>query len=359
MSLALIRVADLLRAARARGATDLHFGGDDRPALRVDGRLARLDAPALDEAAVRAFLADALTPDQLRHLDAAGSAGGAAGARAECAPYRVHAYLHAGGVRVAVRLLATAVPSFEALALPPAVAGLAQRSAGLVLVTGPTGSGKTTALASLVDRINRGGERNIVTIEDPVEYVHAPARSLITQCEIGRDVGDVAAALRAVLRADPDVIVIGEMRERAAFEAALTAAETGHLVLATVHTVDAAHTIDRIVDAFGAEAHGQVRSQLAAVLAGVVTLRLVPLRSGPGRRAAAEVLVATDAVRALIREGKSHQLRNTIVTGRAAGMQTLESHLSDLVVRGEIALADARAAAVRPDDVRALERVAP
>ncbi|HEX3549989.1 MAG TPA: PilT/PilU family type 4a pilus ATPase [Candidatus Elarobacter sp.] len=355
--MAALRVGDLLRTARARGATDLHFGGADRPAIRVDGRLARLDATPLDEGSVRAFLASALGPDDVRLLDETGSVDGAARAGAECAPYRIHAYRHAGGLRVALRLLAAGVPSLEALALPTALAALVQRPAGLLLVTGPTGSGKTTALAAVIDRINRTSERNVVTVEDPIEYVHAPVRSLITQREIGRDAADYAGALRAVLRADPDVIVVGEMRERATFAAALTAAETGHLVLATLHTSDAAQTIDRVVDAFGPEAHAHVRAQLAAVLTAVVTLRLVPRRDGAGRRAAAEVLVATDAVRALVREGKTHQLRNAIVTGRAAGMQTLEASLSELVVRGEVALADARAAAVRPEDVRALERI--
>jgi twitching motility protein PilT len=359
MSLEAIRIRDLVRTARSRGATDLHLGGADRPALRVGGKLIALDAPPLDESGVRAFLRDALSAEQLARLDDGGTADGAASRTAEGGPYRVHAYRHLGGVRVAIRLLAESVPSLERLGLPPVVATLAHRPAGLVLFTGPTGSGKTTALAALLDRVNRTGERNVVTVEDPVEYVHAPVRSLVTHCEIGRDVRDYAEALRGFLRADPDVIAIGEMRDRATIAAALTAAETGHLVFATLHTNDAAQTVDRVVDAFPAEAHAQVRSQLAAVLAAIVALRLIPRHDGDGRRAAAEVLVGTDAVRALIREGKTHQLRNTIVTGRAAGMQTLETHLSELVVRGEIALADARAATTRPGEVRGFEREAP
>jgi twitching motility protein PilT len=241
----------------------------------------------------------------------------------------------------------------DELGLPSAVSALAQRASGLALFTGPTGCGKTTALAALVDRINRSCERHVVTVEDPIEYVHRSIRSVVTQCQIGRDVGDFAEALRGFMRADPDVIVIGEMRDRATIEAALTAAETGHLVLATLHTNDAAQTVDRIVDAFPPDAHGQVRSQLAAVLAGIAALRLVR-REGGGRRAAAEVMVGTDAVRALIREGKTHQLRNAIVTGRAHGMQTLETHLSELVMRGEIALSDAQAATNHRAEVRDL-----
>jgi twitching motility protein PilT len=226
-----------------------------------------------------------------------------------------------------------------------------------VLFTGPTGSGKTTALAALVDRMNRSSERVILTVEDPVEYVHAPRRSLVAHCEVGSDVADYAEALRSFMRADPDVMLIGEMRDRLTMEAALTAAETGHLVLSTLHTNDAAQTIDRIVDAFGGDAHAQVRAQLAATLVAVVSLRLVRARTG-GRIAACEVLVATDAVRALVRDGKTHQLRNVIATGRSAGMQTLEAHLSDLVVHGAIDLATARAASMRPSDIRDLERVA-
>jgi twitching motility protein PilT len=186
-----------------------------------------------------------------------------------------------------------------------------------------------------------------------------PARSLVTHCEIGRDVPDYGEALRGFLRADPDVILIGEMRDRVTIAAALTAAETGHLVFSTLHTNDAAQTIDRIVDAFPPEAHAQARSQLSSVLTGIVALRLVPRAGRPGRRAAAEILVGTDAVRALIREGKTHQLRNTIVTGRATGMQTLETHLSELVLRGEITLASAHAVTSRPNEVRALDPGAP
>ncbi len=359
MSLGAVRIQELVRGARGRAATDLHFGGGDRPALRVDGRLVPLDAPPVAEADVRGFLAGALGAGQLARLDDRGSADGAALASADGGPYRVHAYRHTGGVRVAIRLLAERIPALDALGLPAVVAQLARRHAGLVLFTGPTGSGKTTALAALIDRINRTSERVVCTVEDPIEYLHLPQRSLITHCEVGRDVSDYAEALRGFMRADPDVILVGEMRDRPTMEAALGAAETGHLVFATLHTGDAAQTVDRIVDAFPPEAHAQVRSQLASTVAAIVALRLVPRREGQGRRAAAEVLIGTDAVRALIRDGKTHQLRNTIVTGRAAGMQTLETHLCELVVRGEIGLADAQAATTRPSEVRALGGGAP
>jgi len=258
-------------------------------------------------------------------------------------------------VRIVIRLLAESVPALSTLGLPPVIATLAHAPQGLVLFTGPTGSGKTTALAALIDSINRTRERSIITIEDPIEYRHTPLRSVIAHCEIGRDVVDYPEALRGMLRADPDVILIGEMRDRETMAAALTAAETGHLVLATLHTNDTPQTIDRIIDAFPAEAQNQVRAQLAAVLLAAVGLRLVARRTGSGRRAAAEILIATDGVRTMIRDGKTHQLRNAIVTGRNVGMQTLETHLTELVARREITLDDARAASSRPNDVRAAE----
>jgi twitching motility protein PilT len=358
MSVGTVRIATLVRAARDRGASDLHFGGDDAPALRVDGRLFALEMPPIDDASIRAFLSVTLSAAQLARLHGEGTADGTAPPAADARPYRVHAYRYAGGLRVAIRLLAEHAPSLDDLGLPAVVERLAERPSGLVLFTGPTGSGKTTALAALIDRINRSADRNIVTVEDPVEYVHAPVRSLVSHCEVGRDVTSFAEALRGFMRADPDVILIGELRDRETLEAALGAAETGHLVLATLHTNDAAQTVDRIVDAFPAQAHAQVRTQLAAVLGGIVSLRLVPRRDGAGRCAAAEILIATDAVRALVREGKTHQLRNTIVTGRASGMQTLESHLSDLVVRGTVSLASAHAVTTRTSDVRGFERSA-
>jgi twitching motility protein PilT len=223
-----------------------------------------------------------------------------------------------------------------------------------VLFVGPTGSGKTTSLAALIDHINRTSNRHIVTVEDPVEYEHKSMRSIVSHRELGGDVHDYASAVRSCLRADPDVILIGELRDTATMAAALTAAETGHLVFSTLHTGDAAQTVDRIVDAFGANAQGEVRVQLAQTLIGVVSQRLVPRAAGRGRRAAAEILVATDAVRALIRDGKTHQLRNAIQTGRTAGMQTLETHLSELVVRREVTLEAAGSVTDRPGEIRTI-----
>jgi twitching motility protein PilT len=316
-----------------------------------------LDVPPFEPAALASFVADVLPAEGSTRLVNVGTAD-VAWRTGHAAPYRLHAYRTTSGLRLAFRFLSTTIPTLETLALPSIISSFAQRPNGLVLFTGPTGSGKTTALAALIDRMNRTSERVIVTVEDPVEYVHAPIRSLIAHSEIGSDVIDYAEALRGFMRADPDVILVGEMRDRPTMEAALTAAETGHLVLSTLHTNDAAQTVDRIVDAFNSEAHAQIRTQLASTLVAVVSLRLVPTRVGGGRLAATEVLLGTDAVRAIIRDGKTHQLRNTIATGRAAGMQTLESHLSDMLIRGAIDAATARAAANRPGEIRDLDRVA-
>jgi twitching motility protein PilT len=333
-----------------RRASDIHFGGGERPALRIDGRLIVLDDEPLPEAALVTFLEARFTPAAIRQLTETGSAD-AAGRDSDIGPHRIHAYRQLGGVRVVIRLLADVIPQLAELELPSVIGSFARAPQGLVLFTGPTGSGKTTALAAIIDAINRTAERNIITIEDPIEYVHTPIRSLIAHCEAGRDFVTYAAALRGILRADPDVILIGEMRDRETMAAALSAAETGHLVFATLHTNDAAQTADRIIDAFPSEAQSQIRSQLAAVLLATIGLRLVPRLCGTGRRAAAEILVATDAVRNMLREGRNHQLRNAIVTGRGAGMQTLESHLCELVARREIALDAARAVSSRPHDV--------
>jgi twitching motility protein PilT len=355
IDLGVIRISELLRNARVRGASDVHMGGTDRPALRIDGRLVVLDAPPISDDAITQFLSATLTPTALARLEQRGTADGSQRPE-DVGPYRIHAYRQLGGLRVVVRLLSKSVPQLETLHLPPIISTFAARATGLVLFTGPTGCGKTTALAGLIDRINRTSERNIVTVEDPVEYMHTPLRSLVTHCQIDRDVSDYAEALRGLMRADPDVILVGEMRDRETMEAALTAAETGHLVFSTLHTNDAPQTVDRIVDAFPSDAQGQIRSQLASVLHSVVSLRLLPRKTDAGRRAAAEILVATDAVRNLIRDGKTHQLRNAIVTGRNTGMQTLETHLSELIMRGEVSMEAAQAVSNRPTEVRAFEQ---
>jgi twitching motility protein PilT len=357
MTVDVVRLAELITFARARGATDLHAGSGTAPTLRINGRVTTLDVPALSAAALESFLESVLTVELQERRKARGSVDVA------CrdgigAPYRLHAYETMHGTRLAFRFLAERIPALDGLGLPAIVATFATRTNGLIVFTGPTGSGKSTALAALIDRLNQTTERVVVTVEDPVEYVHEPVRSVVAHCEIGSDVGDYASALHGFMRADPDVILVGEMRDRSTMEAVLSAAETGHLVLSTLHTIDAAQTVDRIIDAFASDTQGQIRTQLASTLLAIVSLRLVPRRDGEGRVAASEILVGTDAVRAMIREGKTHQLRNAIGTGRAAGMRTLETSLSDLVVRGTISIEAARQAANRPAEVRDLERAA-
>jgi twitching motility protein PilT len=357
MSVDVVRLTELIALARGRGATDLHAGAGDAPTLRINGRVTTLDVPALGAAALESFLESVLTADLSRRWKTSGSVD-VARRDGIGAPYRLHAYATMSGARLAFRFLAAQIPALDELALPSIVATFTTRTNGLIVFTGPTGSGKTTALAALIDRLNRTTERVVVTVEDPVEYIHEPVRSVIAHCEIGRDVADYATALHGFMRADPDVILVGEMRDRSTMEAVLSAAETGHLVLSTLHTIDAAQTVDRIIDAFASDTQSQIRTQLASTLLAIISLRLVPSRNGDGRVAATEILIGTDAVRAMIREGKTHQLRNAISTGRATGMRTLETSLSDLVVRGTISIDAARLAANRPGEVRDLQRVA-
>jgi twitching motility protein PilT len=354
MNLDRVRIDELIALARGRGATDLHLGERTSPRLRIDGGLNIIDVPPIAHDALAHFLEELLAPAGRARFEQTGNVD--AGRRdGPGAPYRLHAYQTEAGLRLAFRFLAELPPALEQLGLPSLLSTLSARSHGLILFTGPTGSGKTTALAAIIDRINRTSERIVVTAEDPIEYIHMSMRSLVAHCEVGVDAPTYAEALRGFLRADPDVILVGEMRDSETMEAALRAAETGHLVLSTLHTNDAAQTIDRIIDAFRSEAHAQVRSQIAATLLAVVSLRLVSAISG-GRICAAEVMTGTDAVRALIRDGKTHQLRNVIATGRSAGMQTLEMHLCELVSRGMISTDVARRAANRPGELRDSER---
>ena len=355
-TLAPVRVSETIHVARLQNASDIHLASGLPPVLRIDGRLQPLSTVPASADELGAIACALLDAEALARLESDGDVTVAfedgSGATA-----RIHAYRTTAGVALAIRLLRDAVPSLDSLHLPPVVASLAERSQGLVIFAGPTGSGKSTALAAIVDCINRTQSKHIVTIEDPIEYRHSAVNSVITQRQVGRDVNSYADAVYGALRTDPDVILIGEMRDPETMHAALTAAETGHLVLTTLHTGDASQTVDRMISAFSGRIQDQMRVQLAQTLLGVICTRLVPRAFSQGRRAAVEVLVANDAVRALIRDGKSHQLRNVIATNRQCGMQTLEMHLTDLVARREISPEDARAAATQPDDIRLAEAV--
>ncbi|MCL6596498.1 MAG: PilT/PilU family type 4a pilus ATPase [Firmicutes bacterium] len=325
-----------LAEARRLGASDLHLEVGVRPLVRLTGRLVPLAGSApLTAEELAQVVADLVPSSHRTRLETVGQTdvGIAFG---DDERLRVSAFRDRGGYALTVRLLPRQVPTPEELGLPRAAVELAGRRHGLVLVTGPTGSGKTTTLASLVDKMNRERELHIVTLEDPVEYVHRSHRSLVRQREIGTDTDSFASGLRAALRQDPDVILVGEMRDAETMAIALMAAETGHLVLATLHTGDAAGAVDRVVGAFEGERQQAVRTQLAAVLVGVVAQRLLPRRGREGRVAAFEVLVATPAVRHLIREGKSHQIASAIQTGGSVGMQTMQASLRALADAGRI-----------------------
>ena len=263
---------------------------------------------------------------------------------------RGNAFRQRGNTAIALRMIPRRVPTMRELGLPPVVGDFARRHQGLVLVTGPTGSGKSTTLAAVINQINTDRACHIITIEDPIEYEHEHRRAVVDQREVGTDTACFADALRSVLREDPDVLLVGEMRDQESIRFALTIAETGHLVFATLHTNDTAQSLARVIDVFPAEQQAQVRVQLAAALTGIVYQRLVP-RVGGGLVAAFEVLVATLAVRNLIKEGKSNQLRNALVTGQREGMITLEQSLSALVAHGYVNYDDATVRSLYPQDV--------
>ena len=345
-----MRVDELVREGRERGASDVHVAANEQPVMRIDGELIRIGEEILRGDELESFLGERLDARARQALHTLGFCD-AAVRTSSLGPIRVHAFAGVRGLRCAIRLFPLAIPHLETLDVPRVIESFALRKSGLVLVVGPAGSGKTTLLAAMVDALNRAHPRHVVTLEDPVEYVHQSNRCIIAQCEIGRDGDGLAGAINGTLRADPDVIVIGELRDVESMRGALGAAETGHLILASLHTSSAAQAVERIVDAFPTEGRAQIRVQIAQTLAGIVALRLVVRARGGGRRAATEILVASDAVRNLLREGKAHQLRSAIQTGRAAGMQTLEMHLAGLVERGEITRATALACAEQPAEI--------
>jgi twitching motility protein PilT len=305
------------------------------PIFRIHGKLRRLEVDSLSPGDVRRLLFSLLSHGQResfeldRELDFALTVTGKH-------RFRVNAHFQRGTVAVALRLIPNSIPDPATLGLPPIVRELATRPHGLVLVTGPTGAGKSTTLATMIDQVNSSRSCHIITIEDPIEFVHYNRMATVEQREVGPDTRSFAAALKFILRQDPDVILIGELRDIETISAALTAAETGHLVLATLHTNDAPQTVDRIVDVFPPHQQSQARVQLSAALQAVVSQRLLSRADGKGRIACFEVMVATSAVRAIIRDGKTHQLLSTMETGSRDGMITMDRAVADLVKAGHI-----------------------
>lgn len=352
--LAQLRLDDVLRQARLQRASDVHLVPQIPATMRIDGQLRAHSTAVVPAEDIEEILSLCFNERARSRLRSNGDAS-MTYRDAEAGIARIHAYRISGGHALAIRMLAETIPTLEELGLPGVVATFVEKRHGLLIFSGPTGSGKSTALAAFVGRINRTDAKHIVTIEDPIEYRHQSDKSIVSQREVGADVASFNDALMGALRSDPDVILLGEMRDRATIASALTAAETGHLVLATLHTGNAPEAIDRIVGAFAGQMQDQVRMQLAQSLAGVICLRLVARRSAQGRSSAAEVLVANDAVRSVIREAKVHQLRNIIATGRPAGMQTLESALNERLVHNEITYEEALRAANLPAEIRSVQ----
>ncbi len=346
--------ADLLTDVLDRRASDLHITAGSHPMIRVRGRLQPMeDHPVLDPTTTREIIYGILTNDQRQRLetdwqlDFAYTVPGAA-------RFRVNAYFQRSALGAAFRLIPSQIVPIDDLGLPSVVHDFCVKPRGLVLVTGPTGSGKSTSLASMIDEINGSREDHILTIEDPIEFLHRSKKGMVNQRELGSDATSFAAALKAALRQDPDVILVGEMRDLETISTALTAAETGHLVFATLHTQSAPSTIDRVIDVFPAHQQAQVRVQLSIALQGIMTQTLVPTADGSGRAVACETLVPTPAVRNLIREGKTHQIASSMQTGGSVGMQTMDTALASLVRAGRITQRAAEARSDQPDELKRL-----
>jgi twitching motility protein PilT len=337
----------------AASTSDVHVNGNDAPWYRVDGVIARMDLPHIEAESIRFFCETHLSKKEYERLNGILGAADGAIAHPTLGAIRIHAFRAENGLALSLRLLREALPELAMLGLPEIVSTFAGFSSGLVLFTGPTGCGKSTVLAALINEINKKYPRHVLTVEDPIEYRHRSMKSLIRQREIGRDVSSYAESLRGLLRADPDVILIGELRDPEVMSACLQASETGHLVFSTLHTSEAAETVQRIVGVFEGSRQEQVRVQLAQALQAIVSLRLVPDSSGRGRRAACEVLLNSSAVRSqLMSPEKAVQIRNTIETSRKEGMQTLEMDLTRLVANDLISYEAAIAASDYPDQIR-------
>ncbi|MNX16805.1 Twitching mobility protein [compost metagenome] len=337
------QIEELLRRANDAGASDLHISVGSPPVMRIDGTLTPLEEKLVAQADAREMAEELLGEEEVHKFREAGEID-FAHAIEGVGRYRINIYRQRSEISIAARLIPGTIPTLEQLQLPSIITTLANKPQGLILVTGPTGSGKSSTLAAMIGYINRTQKKHIVTLEDPVEYLHTHGTSLIHQREVGSDTASFANGLRAALRQDPDVILVGEMRDLETISAAITAAETGHLVLATLHTTDAPQTIDRIIDAFPGPQQAQIRAQLASVLISVISQRLLPRAGNSGGRVCAtEILVNTPAVANLIRTEKSHQIKSLMQTGRQQGMHTLDMAIREQLQQGLIDPAAARA----------------
>ena len=329
-------LTNLLQLAHGTGATDLHICPGSKPLVRVGGTLDELDGEPVISPRIISEITDTLLDEKRKQRLEIARTLDFSFSRSGLGRFRANIYSQRGTFAMAIRLLPFEIPQFGTLGLPGSVQDFTTYTHGMFLATGATGSGKSTTLASLLDLINEKYRYHIITIEDPIEYLHRHKKSLVTQRELGEDTPTFSAALHSALREDPDVIMVGEMRDPETISIALTAAETGHIVFSTLHTVGVAKSIDRIVDAFPSDQHTQIRSQLATVLGGVVSQQLVPRADKSGLTIASEVMLATPAIRNLIREGKHYQINSTMQTSQNAGMHLLEANLAELFKNGII-----------------------
>lgn len=337
----------LLDITMKEKASDLHLTVGVPPVVRVNGELKQIDSNKLQPMDTENYAKEILGESYDEYiktgdLDTSFSVPG-------IGRFRVNLFKQRGSSAIAIRVVGSKIPTLNDLSFPPIIKELVANKRGLVLVTGPTGSGKSTTLAAMINEINASRASHIITLEDPIEYLHKHNKSIINQREIGKDTLSYANALRAVLREDPDVILVGEMRDLETISVALTAAETGHLVLSTLHTIGAAKTIDRIVDVFPPHHQQQIKIQLAAVLKGIISQQLLPKIDGKGRVAALEIMSATSAIQNMIREGKTHQVESSIQTGAKYGMKTMDMSLSELYKRGVISYDTALSYAIDRD----------
>lgn len=344
-------IEEIMKTANEAGASDVHITVGVPPKMRVNGKLITMDYPKMMPADTMEITLGIMNESQREKFEERGEFD-MSFSIPELGRYRVNAYKQRGSAAMALRLVGTVVPSPEVLGVPSSVINLYERKRGLILVTGPTGSGKSTTLAAIIDKINNNRDAHVITLEDPIEYLHQHKMAMVNQREIGLDSQSYANALRAALREDPDVILVGEMRDFETISVAITAAETGHLVLSTLHTIGAASTVDRVIDVFPPHQQQQIRVQFANVLEAVISQQLIPTMDGRGRVAAFEVMHANHAVRNLIREGKSHQLVSVMQTNRKMGMVTMDESITQLYYEGKIDREMAIQFAVDPDGMQ-------
>src|SRR5215217_5069776 len=346
-------LGDYLLDAANMGASDLHVTAGLPPMVRISGQVEPLDYPTLTANATRDLIYDLLSNEQRQRLENEWELDFSY-ALPRSARFRVNVYFQRGAIGAAFRTIPSEIKGIGELGLPEAVEDLTEKPRGLVLVTGPTGSGKSTSLAAMIDKINETRHEHIMSVEDPIEFLHEHKQCIVNQREVNQDTKSFAQALKHVLRQDPDVILVGEMRDLETIALAITAAETGHLVFGTLHTQDAPQTVDRIIDVFPPHQQHQIRAQLAIALQGIITQTLIPTQDGKGRVVECEVLIPTPGVRNLIREGKNHQIYSAIQTGGKFGMQTMDAALVELMRRGLVSREEAEKRSSNPEELRRL-----